>query len=122
MFAGVEVKHEGDGFFVAFDDTAAALEAACAIQRRLADHRREHGFAVHVRIGLHTAEATERQGDYAGKGVHETARIAASAGPGEIVASEVALAAAGGHFAVEDERSLSLRGLSAPLTVATVRW
>jgi class 3 adenylate cyclase len=122
QFAGVEIKHEGDGFFVAFEDTAGALEGACAIQRRLADHRREHGFAVQVRIGLHTTEATERHGDYAGKGVHETARIAATAGPGEIVASVVALAAAGGRFSVDDERSITLRGLSAPLTVATVRW
>ncbi|HWC39611.1 MAG TPA: adenylate/guanylate cyclase domain-containing protein [Acidimicrobiales bacterium] len=122
QFAGVEIKHEGDGFFVAFDDTAGAVEAACAIQRRLADHRREHGFAVQVRIGLHTAEATERQGDYGGKGVHETARIAAAAGPGEIVASQAALDAAGGRHAVDDERSISLRGLSVPLTVASVRW
>jgi class 3 adenylate cyclase/tetratricopeptide (TPR) repeat protein len=122
QFAGVEIKHEGDGFFVAFDDTARGLEAARAIQRRLADHRREHGFAVQVRIGIHTTEATERHGDYAGKGVHETARIAAIAGPGEIVASQVALAAAGGGFSVDDERSVTLRGLSAPLTVATVCW
>jgi class 3 adenylate cyclase len=119
---GVEIKHEGDGFFVAYDDTAGALDAACAIQRRLAEHRREHGFALEVRIGLHTAEATERGGDYGGKGVHETARIAATGGPGEIVASREALAAAADRFAVDDERSVTLRGLSAPLTVATVRW
>jgi class 3 adenylate cyclase len=122
QFAGVEIKHEGDGFFVVFDDTARGLEAACAIQQRLADHRREHGFAVQVRIGLHTTEATERHGDYAGKGVHETARIAATAGGGEIVASQVALAAAGGGFSVDDERSITLRGLSTPLTVGTGRW
>ncbi|HEY1633753.1 MAG TPA: adenylate/guanylate cyclase domain-containing protein [Acidimicrobiales bacterium] len=119
---GAEIKHEGDGFFVAFDDTAGGLQAACDIQRRLAEHRREHGFAVEVRIGLHTTEATERGADYGGKGVHETARIAATAGAGEIVASREALAAAGDQFAVEDERSVTLRGLSAPLTVATVLW
>jgi class 3 adenylate cyclase len=122
QFAGVEIKHEGDGFFVAFEDSTAAVEAACTIQRRLADHRREHGFAVPVRIGLHTTEATERHGDYGGKGVHETARIAATAGSGEIVASQAALAAARGRFSVDDERSLTLRGLSVPLTVVTVRW
>jgi class 3 adenylate cyclase len=119
---GVEIKHEGDGFFVAFDDAAGGLRAACDIQRRLAQHRREHGFAVQVRIGLHTTEATVRGGDYGGKGVHETARIAATGGPGEIVASREALAAAGDRFAVDDERSVTLRGLSAPVTVATVRW
>jgi class 3 adenylate cyclase len=122
QFAGVEIKQEGDGFFVAFEDATAAVDAACTVQRRLADHRREHGFAVPVRIGLHTTEATERHGDYGGKGVHETARISASAGPGEVVASQATLAAAGRRFSVGDERSLTLRGLSVPLTVATVRW
>jgi class 3 adenylate cyclase len=122
QFAGEEVKHEGDGFFVAFDDSMDAVEAARTIQRQLADHRREHGFAVQVRIGLHTTEATERQGDYGGKGVHETARIAAAAEAGEIVASQAALVAAAGRFPVEDERALTLRGLSDPLTVATVQW
>jgi class 3 adenylate cyclase len=54
--------------------------------------------------------------------VHETARIAAIAAAGEIVASQAALVAVGDRFPVEDERSLTLRGLSMPLTVATVRW
>jgi class 3 adenylate cyclase len=122
QFSGTEIKHEGDGFFVAFADTTDAVEAACTIQRRLVEHRREHGFAVQVRIGLHTTEATERHGDYGGRGVHETARIAAAAEAGEIIASEAALVAVRDRFSVEDERSLTLRGLSSPLTVATVRW
>ena len=85
--AGEEVKHEGDGFFIAFAESASALECACSIQRSLRDHRRDHGFAPRVRIGIHAAEATDRGGDYGGRGVHTTARIAAAAGPGEIIAS-----------------------------------
>lgn len=38
--AGEEVKHGGDGFFVAFDAPAGAIECAVEIQRTLADHRR----------------------------------------------------------------------------------
>ncbi|MCH6555978.1 MAG: adenylate/guanylate cyclase domain-containing protein, partial [Chloroflexi bacterium] len=85
---GEEVKHAGDGFFVAFPDAAGAVECAAAIQRTLADHRRKHGFAVQVRIGLHSAEATRRGRDYGGKGVHQAARIASLAEGGEILASQ----------------------------------
>ncbi len=37
---------------------AAGASCAVAIQRRLAEHRRKHGFAPQVRIGMHAAEAT----------------------------------------------------------------
>src|SRR5207342_2253348 len=55
---GEEVDHTGDGFFVSFWDVASAVSCAREIQRRLAEHRRDHGFAPQVRIGLHAAEAT----------------------------------------------------------------
>jgi class 3 adenylate cyclase len=120
--AGEEVKHEGDGFFVAFAEPGSALECACSIQRTLRDHRRDHGFAPRVRIGIHATAATDRGGDYAGRGVHETARIAAAASAGEIIASRTTLEAAGNAFRVLNERSLELKGLAEPVKVATVDW
>ena len=42
---GQEVVATGDGFFVGFDSPDAAVACAVAIQRRLADQRRQHGFA-----------------------------------------------------------------------------
>ena len=120
--AGEEVKHEGDGFFVAFAEPDNALECACSIQRSLRDHRRDHGFAPRVRIGIHATEATDRGGDYGGRGVHTTARIAAAAGAGEIIASRAALKAASDAFRAHDERPLELNGLAQPVTVATVDW
>ena len=120
--AGEEVKHEGDGFFVAFAEPASALECACSIQRTLRDHRRDHGFAPRVRIGVHVTGATDRGGDYVGRGVHETARIAAAASAGEIVASRSTLEAAGNAFRVLNERSLEFKGLTQPVKVATVDW
>ncbi|HET9809535.1 MAG TPA: hypothetical protein VFQ66_07530, partial [Candidatus Limnocylindria bacterium] len=54
---GEEIRHQGDGLVVAFDDPAHAIDCGIAIQRRLAEHRRAHGFAPAVRIGLHHAEA-----------------------------------------------------------------
>ncbi len=120
--AGEEIKHEGDGFFVAFADADSALACACAIQRSLRDHRRDHGFAPRVRIGVHTAEVTDRGGDYVGRGVHATARIAAAAGGGEIIASATALDNVNHPLAVTEERSLTLKGLAEPVAVATVDW
>jgi class 3 adenylate cyclase len=120
--SGEEIKHEGDGFFVAFAEPDAALECACSIQRSLRDHRREHGFAPQVRIGVHAATATDRGGDYTGRAVHTAARIAAAAGAGEIVVSRAALGAAGRGFRVVDQRSLQLKGLADPVAVATVDW
>lgn len=119
---GEEVKHEGDGFFVAFADARRAIEGACAIQRSLAEHRRDHGFAPQVRIGLHTAEATERGDDYTGRGVHTSARIAAAAGAGEILVSRDVLAAAGNDLAFTDARALELKGLAAPVEVVSFDW
>jgi class 3 adenylate cyclase len=119
---GEEVKHAGDGFFVAFPDAARAVECAAAIQRTLADHRREHGFAVQVRIGLHSAEATHRGRDYGGKGVHQAARIAALAEGGEILASRETLEGGSMPFVVSDPREVSLKGISDPVQVASVDW
>jgi class 3 adenylate cyclase len=119
---GEEVKHEGDGFFVAFPDARSAIEGAGAIQRSLADHRRDHGFAPQVRIGIHTAEVTERSGDFVGKGVHAAARIGAAAVGGEILASQAVIEGAGDGVVVSNERSLELKGLADPVPVASVEW
>ena len=39
------------------------------VQRRLAEHRRESGFAPDVRIGIHSSPASQAGGKYRGKGV-----------------------------------------------------
>jgi class 3 adenylate cyclase len=119
---GEEVKHGGDGFFVAFPDAARAVECAAAIQRTLVDHRREHGFAVQVRIGLHSAEATRRGRDYGGKGVHQAARIAALAEGGEILSSQATLAGDAVRYSLSEPRLVSLKGISEPVPVVAIEW
>lgn len=88
---GEEIDHAGDGFFVAFADGAAAVACAVAIQRTLAEHRRAHGFAPRVRIGLHTTAAEHVENAFQGRGVHEAARIAAEADGDEVVASRATI-------------------------------
>ena len=116
---GEEISTTGDGFFVSFDSPELAVDAAVAIQRRLAEHRASAGFAPGVRIGLHASDATQVGSDFLGKGVHEAARIAALGGAGDIVAS---VATVTGSDRTSDLRSVDLKGLSGPVEVVNVDW
>ena len=117
---GDEIDHAGDGFFVAFQDPAAALACAVAIQRALAEHRRNHGFAPPVRIGVHTAEAIPVVRGYRGKGVHTAARVGAVAEANEIVASRGTAEA--GRVGFTNPRFVALKGLAEPVEIVSVDW
>lgn len=117
---GDEVVATGDGFFVGFDSPEEALACAVAIQRRLDEHRRQHGFAPKVRIGVHATGATQLGRNYSGKGVHEASRIAGLAEGSEIIASKET--SAGSRFPVSEPRTVTLRGTSEPIDVVTVDW
>jgi class 3 adenylate cyclase len=122
---GQVVNSTGDGFFVVFDEPSAAVDAAINVQRALAEHRRESGAAIAVRIGLHTATASRRGNDYSGMGVHVAARVAASAGANEILATQATLAETEprtGAQADEVFRDVTLRGVSMPVKVQTIAW
>jgi class 3 adenylate cyclase len=119
---GEVAHHTGDGFFVAFEGSRSALTCAVAIQRALADHRRAHGFAPQIRIGVHAANATRRGQDYSGEEVHKAARIAALADGGEILASLDTVTAEQGDFRVSESREVALRGVSGPVRIARVEW
>lgn len=117
---GEEVVSTGDGFFVGFDSPDEALACAVAIQRRLAEHRRTHGFAPKIRIGVHASGATQVGKNFSGKGVHEAARIAALADGDEILSSKAT--AADGRFPVSHPRTVTLRGTSEPIDIVSVDW
>ena len=118
---GEEVDHAGDGFFVAFADARGALACAVEIQRKLAEHRRAHGFAPQVRIGLHATEATRDGDGYAGRGVHEAARIGALAEGGEILASLETVEGVEG-VAVSEPREVELKGFADRRAVVAINW
>jgi len=117
---GNEVVATGDGFFVGFDSPDDALACAVAIQRTLAAHRRDHGFAPKVRIGLHLADATQVGQNFRGMGVNQASRIASIAEGSEIVASRETVE--GTKYRVSDPRSVDLKGISKPVDVISVEW
>jgi class 3 adenylate cyclase len=118
---GQEVSSTGDGFFVGFDSPDAAVACAVAIQRRLADHRKQHGFAPQVRIGLHASGASQVGTSFRGKGVHEAARIAALGEGGEIVASS-ATVGSDSPYRASEPRNVELKGISEPIDVVSIDW
>ena len=118
---GVIVNSTGDGFFAAFTSARAAVDAAVAIQRALRAQRDSSGFAIAVRIGLHTADANRRGDDYSGKGVHVAARVAAHASGGEIFATTETLAEAGDVLAGPATPTV-LKGVTDPVPLASVDW
>jgi class 3 adenylate cyclase len=120
---GDEVRHTGDGFFFAFDSAREAVDAAVDIQRRLADHRLQHGFSPTIRIGVHLAEATRQRGDFVGKGVHVAARIGDLGDGDEIVVSDDLMRAIGTvPYQLSGTRDVQLKGVSDPVTVASLEW
>jgi class 3 adenylate cyclase len=93
------------------------------IQRRLADHRLEHGFSPTIRIGLHLAEATRQRGDYVGGGVHVAARIGDLGDGDEIVISEQLIRGSGTlPYGLARTRDVELKGVKGPTTVSNVDW
>ncbi|MEW5991681.1 MAG: adenylate/guanylate cyclase domain-containing protein [Chloroflexota bacterium] len=118
---GEVVKTTGDGFFAAFESARRGLDCAISIQRALRDHRAATGFAISVRIGLHTAEANRRAADYSGVGVHVAARVVALGGGEEILATAETLAEAG-ESAAGSVRETSVKGISTPVRVASLSW
>ncbi len=84
---GHEIDARADEYFACFEQPSAALEAAIAIQRRLAE-RVGPEARVRVRMGIHTGRPTLTEEGYVGIAVHSVARLCAVGRGGQIVVSE----------------------------------
>ncbi len=120
---GFEVKSEGDGFMVAFQSAARALQCAIAVQQALARRNGGAEVPIRVRMGLHTGEVIKEGEDFFGKNVILAARIAGQAKGGEILVSSLLkeLTESAGEFAFDDGRQTELKGLSGRHRVFAVR-
>ena len=122
---GTEVKAQGDGFLVVFPSARRAILAAVEVQRALARYRDDHpDTPVAVRIGLHTGEIVDVDGDVFGQNVVVATRLAAEADPDEIVVSALTrdLTVSGGDLTFGPAAEVELKGLSTPWRVHRVPW
>jgi class 3 adenylate cyclase len=113
---GELVKSTGDGFFLAFSQPSAAVDAAVAIQKQL----EAQAFPAQVRIGLHTAEAQADGGDYQGEGINLAARIGELAQGGQILVSCDSVTGIPLVCSAPDEAQL--RGFSEPVQITSIDW
>ncbi|MDQ3944679.1 MAG: hypothetical protein M3357_05925 [Actinomycetota bacterium] len=105
-FKGREVKMTGDGFLIAFDSPARAVQCARAIRDGLSR------LGIEIRAGLHSGECEVVGSDVAGIAVHVASRIQAAAGPGEVlVSSTVRDVVAGSGLRFADRGRHPLKGL-----------
>jgi TolB-like protein/class 3 adenylate cyclase/Flp pilus assembly protein TadD len=88
---GAVIKTVGDAFLVDFPSVVHAVQCAQQIQRQLRTHNAEKGRddQIHVRIGIHSGDIVQRDGDVFGEGVNIASRLQALAEPDTICLSQV---------------------------------
>jgi class 3 adenylate cyclase len=105
-FRGREVKTLGDGFLAVFDGPARAARCAQAIIDDTAE------LELSVRAGLHTGEIELRGTDVAGTAVNICARVAAQAGPREVLVSRTVVdLVVGSGLRFDDRGEHKLKGI-----------
>jgi class 3 adenylate cyclase len=120
---GTEVKHTGDGLMASFRSVSAALEAAVAIQRSLADHNRTATHALEIRIGVAAGEPVVENDDLFGAAVQLASRLCDRATSGSIlVSAAVRDLAIGKQFAFARRGRLTMKGFDEPVGVFEVAW
>jgi pimeloyl-ACP methyl ester carboxylesterase len=105
-FRGREVKTIGDGFLATFDGPARGIRCARRITEQVG------ALGIELKVGLHTGECEAMNGDLGGIAVHIGARVAAKAGPGEVLVSNTVrdlVAGSGIEFA--DRGAHELKGV-----------
>jgi class 3 adenylate cyclase len=105
-YGGREVKTTGDGLLATFDSPGQALRCAGAI--RVMSNR----DGLRIRTGVHVGEVEVVGADVQGVTVHAAARIMATAGPDEILVSDLTRTLAGASGLTFEDRGVhTLKGL-----------
>jgi DNA-binding NarL/FixJ family response regulator len=115
-FGGKEMNTTGDGFIASFDAPARAIRCALAVMDRL------DAFGLRIRAGVHTGEVEKIGRDVEGIAMNVASRVAALAGPAEVLVSATARElAAGSGLEFVDRGEHELKGLSEPRRLYSAR-
>jgi class 3 adenylate cyclase len=117
---GAEVKTLGDGFMAWFGSAQRALECAASLQATFGER---DGEPIVIRVGINAGEPISEDDDLFGTSVITAARVAAEAGGGEILVSNVVRElVAGKGFLFTDRGSADLKGLDEPVRMFELNW
>jgi class 3 adenylate cyclase len=113
---GRVVKSTGDGALIVIDSPSRAIRCALGLAKSLDQ------LGLPTRLGVHVGEVEVRGNDIGGVAVHLTARVAALAGAGEVVTSEVLPAVvSGSEFRFRSRGRHSLRGIPGEREIFVVK-
>ena len=105
-YRGIEVDRAGDGLLATFDGPTRAIRCARALQAGVEE------LGLELRAGIHTGEVERAGTGVRGIAVHTAARVAALAGPNEVlVTTTVRDLVAGAGFRFEDCGRHELKGV-----------
>ena len=112
---GALIKEMGDGLMAAFSSARRVVAAAREMQVQMRQlHRTGLDAAVQMRIGLHTGEVIDEDGDLHGETVIIAKRIEGLAPPGGILASETVHGVLGtARDELVDQGAAELKGIAA---------
>jgi predicted ATPase len=119
-YGGEVFSTMGDGVAVAFPSASSAVAAALAAQHTLAEEPWPTATPVRVRMGLHTGEAEQREGDYFGTAVNRAARLMAVGAGGQVLSSAATAGLVDAEVVLVDLGEHRLRDLDRPLRVFQV--
>ncbi|HEV8421507.1 MAG TPA: adenylate/guanylate cyclase domain-containing protein, partial [Actinomycetota bacterium] len=115
-FGGKPIKWLGDGVMFHFPDPGQAV--LCSLD--LVERTPSAGLPP-AHVGVNAGPVIFRDGDYFGRTVNVAARIAAQAGPGEVLVSDdVVTLASGDGLRYERVGPVELKGLSKPVVLHRV--
>jgi TolB-like protein/Flp pilus assembly protein TadD len=88
---GTVIKTIGDAFLVDFPSVVHAVQCAQQIQSQFRAHNadKEPNEQIHLRIGIHSGDIVQRDGDVFGDGVNVASRLQTLAEPDTICISQV---------------------------------
>ena len=122
-YGGFVFSTGGDGFGVAFERPIEAVRAAVDAQRALQAEPWPDAVELRVRMGAHTGEAQERDGNYFGSAVNRAARVASAGHGGQILLSRATVELLEREDGVDlvDLGAHHLKGLSDAVQLFAVR-
>jgi class 3 adenylate cyclase/ActR/RegA family two-component response regulator len=121
---GREVKTLGDGFMATFESATDGVGCAVTMHRAVARENQGRDRKLMIRVGISIGEVTDENGDAFGIPVVEASRLCDSAGPGQILASELVrlMVGSGGVHHLEQKGTMALKGLPEPVSTCEVVW
>jgi class 3 adenylate cyclase/tetratricopeptide (TPR) repeat protein len=122
---GGEIKTEGDSFYLVFPSSRLALLCAVGILRSAEGATASRpDRPIRVGIGVHAGEPVAHEGQYVGSAVNLAARLAASAGAGDLLVSDVvrALVRTAGAAPMRERDRVVLKGVDDPPRIFAVEW